>query len=83
MSKVESREKAPVVSSDPNSAEAKLARSAMEIELQSKVDSQYDDVLERFQNPYHASVSKQTVMLSSIAILLGVVLLASVQKRQR
>lgn len=82
MSKVEAREKAPVVSSDPNSAESVLARSAKEIELQSKVDSQYDDVLERFQNP-GVNITRETIVLSSIAVILGVTLLASIQKGRR
>jgi hypothetical protein len=54
---------APVVSADPTSPEAILARNSKQIDAQSKTDSYYDTVLERFSN--------QTSILSGIVLAMS------------
>jgi len=54
---------APVVSTDSSSPEAILARNTKQIDAQSKTDSYYDTVLERFSN--------QTSLLSGLAVAMS------------
>jgi hypothetical protein len=69
---------APVVSSDPNSPESKLARANTQIQAQSTVDSYYDTVLERFSGS-----GGQNTLLGSLVLVAGLFLASSLfQKRK-
>lgn len=78
MSKVEARERAPVVSSDSSSPEASLARNAATLAFQTKSDAVFDTVIERFEN--QANVSTR---LAGIALGLGVILLVLLTPTRR
>lgn len=66
----------PVVSHDSNSPEAKIARDAKMLEVQSNVDSRFDTKLERF-------VGSQTTILSGLTVALSLLLVSLlVQKRK-
>lgn len=66
----------PVVSHDSNSSEAKIARDAKMLEVQSNVDSRFDTKLERF-------VGSQTTILSGLTVALSLLLVSLlVQKRK-
>jgi hypothetical protein len=69
---------APVVSSDPNSPESKLARANTLIQAQSNTDSHYDTVLERF-----SGINEERKILMNLVLVAGFFLLSSlVQKRK-
>ena len=70
MSKIDSRERAPVVSSDSASQEAVLARNAATLSFQTNKDAVYDTVVERFETQVHTSVR-----LSTVALGLGILFL--------
>jgi len=67
---------APVVSNDPKSPEAILARNAKTIQLQAASDSTFDTVLERFSDsrmpqPYIQTISFPLVSIGVALFLLG------------
>ena len=67
---------APVVSSDSNSPEAKMARDAKMLEAQSEKDGAFDTKLERF-------VGTQTTILSGLTLALSLLLLSLVFQKRR
>jgi hypothetical protein len=67
---------APVVSSDSNSPEAKMARDAKMLEAQSQNDGAFDTKLERF-------VGSQTTILSGLTLALSLLLLSLVFQKRR
>jgi hypothetical protein len=67
---------APVVSSDSNSPEAKLARDAKMLEVQSHTDSVFDTKLERF-------CGQQTTLLSGLTVALSLLLLSLIIQRRK
>jgi hypothetical protein len=66
----------PVVSSDSNSPEAKLARDAKMLEVQSHTDSAFDTKLERF-------CGQQTTLLGGLTVALSLFLLSSLIQRRK
>ncbi len=56
---------APVVSSNTNSIESKLARQAKYIEEQALADTKYDTIIERFMNPVPI---EQPLLIVAIAL---------------
>jgi hypothetical protein len=67
----------PVVSTDSLSPEAKLMRSAKEVEAQAAVDTQFDPIVERFCGGT-TNVSKSLI---SLAIVLGIVAIHAFKTR--
>jgi hypothetical protein len=67
---------APVVSDDPTSQEAILARQAKTIEAQSAADSTYDTVIERFSDSSKLQSCKElSIPLVVVTIAAGLLLL--------
>jgi len=66
---------APVVSADPTSPEAILARKTKQIDAQSKTDSHHDTVLERFSN--------QTSILSGIVLAMSLLCISLLFQKKR
>jgi len=67
---------APVVSDDPTSQEAILARQAKSIEAQSAADSTYDTVIERFSDSsMNLRIDNVSVPLVVVSIAAGLILL--------
>lgn len=67
---------APVVSTDSNSPQSKMARDAKLLEVQSSTDSKFDTKLERF-------VGAETTVLSGLTVALSLLLISSLfQKRK-
>jgi len=64
---------APVVSDDPTSQEAILARQAKTIEVQSAADSQYDTVIERFSSAIQPKINIPFTDLSIPLLVVGVI----------
>jgi len=67
---------APIVSHDSNSPEAKMARDAKLLEVQSSTDSKFDTKLERF-------VGNQTTLLSGLTVAVSLLLLSSIFQKRR
>ena len=67
---------APVVSHDSNSPEAKMARDAKMLEVQSQTDSKFDTKLERF-------IGSQTTVLSALTIALTLLLVSLAFQKRR
>ena len=67
---------APVVSHDSTSPEAKLARDAKKLEVQSSTDSAFDTKLERF-------TGSQTTLLGGLTLALSLFLLSLVLQKRR
>ena len=66
----------PVVSTDPNSPQSKMARDAKLLEVQSSTDSAFDTKLERF-------VGTQRTLLSGLTLALTLLLVSAIfQKRK-
>lgn len=63
---------APVVSSNTNSVESKLARQAKYIEEQAIADTKYDTIIERFMNPVPIEQPLVVVALALGLLALGV-----------
>lgn len=76
---------APVVSTNPNSPEALLARKAKALELQSQTDSVFDTVIERKEGFYGCgeSTAFTTSTLTGLAIAASFILLFQIMKRRR
>ena len=66
----------PVVSSDSNSPEAKMAADAKKLEVQSSTDSAFDTKLERF-------CGQQTTLLGGLTLALSLLLLSSLIQRRK
>ena len=66
----------PVVSHDSNSPEAKMARDAKMLEVQSSMDSKFDTKLERF-------VGSQTSILSGLTVALSLLLVSLIVQKRR
>ena len=67
---------APVVSHDSNSPEAKMARDAKKLEVQSSTDSVFDTKLERFRG-------SQTTILSGLTVALSLLLVSLAFQKRR
>lgn len=67
---------APTVSDNPNSTEAKMARDAKKIQVQTETDSKFDTVLERFADQY-APYSQEELNIPLVGALVAVVLLGA------
>lgn len=70
--KVQDVQPAPVVSTDPTSPEAILARNAKSVQLQADSDSVFDTVLERFSASEPDSESETNPVSGSTRSLLAV-----------
>lgn len=68
--KVEKIVYSPIVSTDSVSPEAKLMRSAKELEEQSNTDTKYDAVVERFQQNQQNQSSTKPLLGVGVALLL-------------
>ena len=66
----------PVVSTDPNSSQSKMARDAKLLEVQSSTDSTFDTKLERF-------VGTQTTILSGLTVALSLLLISLLFQKRR
>jgi hypothetical protein len=76
--KVEKIVYSPIVSTDSVSPEAKLMRSAKELEEQSNTDTKYDAVVERFQQN-----QSSTKPLLGVAVALLLLLAGSIFAKRR
>jgi hypothetical protein len=72
---------APVVSTDPTSPEAILARKARALELQSETDSAFDTKLERTTAGFCGG-AEQTSLLLGLTIAAGLFLASYLYKRR-
>jgi hypothetical protein len=70
---------APVVSDDPTSPEAKLAREAKQIQVQTDVDSKFDTVIERFEGGPPSS--QPLVAVGVVLLLFGAAALVTKKRR--
>ena len=61
---------APVVSTDSNSPEAKMARDAKRLEAQSDTDAKFDTVLERFVDVSQCIDSTLLIGVAAFAYLI-------------